>query len=205
MAAIETLLPRIRTRTPGAAEFLRTEELVTAVREFCRATRVWRETIQLSIEAGEQWYELVPMTPDAEVVGVYAATYHGCALQTAAPEQLPQREGPRPEAFWYAPPATLSLTPTPQLDEVGAVVVTAYLQPTLDTLGVPDIVAQQWPEALVDGALAALLDIPGAPWENSNLSQRYRRNFEAGMSRARTDADLNYRTWGLRTRSHGGW
>jgi hypothetical protein len=170
---------------------------VRAARKFCRESRWLRSTLPGQTEAGTSLYNL-GSDQVLEIVGLKAASAARTSgnttawpLHVSATTTWPTGTRPsHPTRYAYVPEGQIALYPTP--DAVYDLTVTLVLQPTKGTNSIPESLLVKWDQALQDGALGYLLDIPDQPWTDPLQAERRRRAFQAAINNARADEQREY-------------
>jgi hypothetical protein len=99
---------------------------------------------------------------------------------------------PQPTQYQYVPEAQFAIWPAPS--SVIDLVVTAIVTPKEGAVNVPLAPLQKYSNDIEAGALAYLLMIPGMPWSNPGAAQLYKREFSAGISNGKAEAQRGYNT-----------
>lgn len=168
---------------------------IRAARKFCRESRWYRASLSGATEAGTRTYSLGSDTY-LEVLGMRAAS---AAAATGDPWPLgvsntstwgTSTQQGKPRRYAYIPEAQFALDPIP--DGIYTLNLTLVLQPKKGAASVPEELLTKWDQALQDGALSYLLDIPGMPWTDQMQAERRRRAFQAAISNARADEQREF-------------
>jgi hypothetical protein len=181
-APIEQFLPDVQVKAPTVPDEVAANELRAAAielasrtpaiqREICQDTQAGvpdyfvdapdgyslRGVIAVTVE-GRKW----PLAQHA----AYATGYSGCA------------------AFYHDEQRRVLLRPAPQYDGRGCLCVTAALLPGQTSCALPVEFYERHLDTLASGALARLLLMKGASWEDKSSAGIYRAMFVAGIARA---------------------
>lgn len=181
---IEDLYPLVRPFAKGAPTPTLKAAIRRAARKLCFESWYAQRTLVIGAQVGVNAYALAP-GGDEEVCGVKAAEFDGNPLDPVRPEQLPDSNSGTPSWFYYRPPATIVVLPTPDANLADALRVRVAVQPTKDAGTVPDAVGQNFDRALADGALAWLLAIPAEAWTDKTEALKREALFFSGISEAR--------------------
>ena len=180
---IATWLKDILPHTPGCSRAVAKRTFLTMCREFFRLTTVWREEIlNLDVVAATGTYALIPVDLTSQVSQVLAVQYRGLPLSPLAgkPPGGPSSGTP---TGWYLGPGMnqITLWPTPDQSEVGALsaIVALNILPTATDL--PDIAYVHHYDTLLDGVLGKLFSHPAKPYSNPALAQYHLRRFQSGV------------------------
>lgn len=172
---------------------------VRAARKFCRESRWFRSTLVAPTEADVRLYSLGSDTY-LEVVGVKAvsgATLSGNTNPWVIGPSDPGGWNPgfqpnRPQRYAYVPEGQIAFDPIP--DAAYSITMTLQLQPKAGVTSLPEELLVKWDQALQDGALMYLLNIPGQPWTNPQQAEMHRRSFQAAINNAKLDEQRSYNT-----------
>lgn len=183
------LLPRLLPRVPGCPDFTAIESLRDATIEFCKETKGWNSDQPVVLIDGQPIYGLeVPV--DARVVEVMQA-WVPCGriwpksmldIQALLPNWQ-GAQGSQPAYYNSPTDSTVRFFPTP-MNSLGLVVMlrTAYA-PVMDADSIDDEFGEENYKALLDGALADLMAMPGKSWTNPQLGAVHQGRF----AQAKTD------------------
>jgi hypothetical protein len=190
---IDLLLPRVFEKAANCPEPTAIRHLRDAAIEFCRRTRVWRESDKfvLSGEAceglapyeGSQIYEITaafyfPVDADAD------PEYDGQPLEAVTVDWLDtehpnwRKELGTPKYITQSTPNTVRITPFSE----GSLRLEMVLLPSIDTLEFPDILVDTYSREVADGALASVLLLP-AEWGNPQLGAMHGSAFNGHLDR----------------------
>lgn len=189
MSKIADLLPLARVGFAGALpDVVLTRALKRALQEFCRGTHILKGSCEeVVLDEGETEYDIVGADGE-RVEHLLSATYAGQPLRITTDVEIiaaGERTGsPRAVALNYAK-QELMVWPTP-MSGAGVIAVYAALSPAGDD--VDDVIAETYEEALVAGAKANLLAMPGQPWTDLGQSQLQAQVFALAVSKARKKA-----------------
>lgn len=172
---------------------------VRAARKFCRDTRWFRSTLIGQTVADTRLYNLGSDTY-MEVVGIRAMSaqqLNGSGQPWQVPASDPAGWYPgfrpsQPQRYAYVPEGQFAIDPLP--DKAYTLTVTLQLQPKAGATSLPEELLVKWDQALQDGALMYLLNIPDQPWTNPQQAELHRRAFQAAINNARADEQRAYNT-----------
>ena len=172
---------------------------VRAARKFCRETRWFRSTLIGQTVADTRLYNLGSDTY-MEVVGIRAMSaqqLNGSGQPWQVPASDPAGWYPgfrpsQPQRYAYVPEGQFAIDPLP--DKAYTLTVTLQLQPKAGVTSLPEELLVKWDQALQDGALMYLLNIPDQPWTNPQQAELHRRAFQAAINNARADEQRAYNT-----------
>lgn len=172
---------------------------VRAARKFCRETRWFRSTLIGQTVEGQRNYSCGSDTY-MEVVGIKAVSAQqvdgsGNPWQLAVSSTsgwYPGLQPSQPQRFAYVPEGQVAIDPLP--DKAYTLTLTLQLQPKVGVTSLPEELFVKWDQALQDGALMYLLNIPDQPWTNPQQAELHRRAFQAAINNARADEQRSYNT-----------
>lgn len=192
MRLFSELYPRIMPRTPGAPEPLVRRECALAAQALCDQTHCWIEWLEpVKTVAGMDIYDIeVPQGAQAVLVTGATVDGHDCALAswrtyTTDPADATGRA--------VIPTSHLEFQIGAQVAPGSLIKLRAVLAPTEAATGVPDKVMALYGQAIADGAIAALMMMPGQPFTDIQTAGLHAARFNAVAERAHT------REWRSRT------
>ena len=103
-----------------------------------------------------------------------------------------------PVRYAYLPQAQIALDPLP--DRVYQLLVSAIVTPKEGATLIPQAPLIKYSNQIEAGALAYLLDVPGMPWSNPVLAEKYARTFHAGIANAKAEVQRAFNTGSQRAR-----
>lgn len=169
---------------------------VRAARKFCRESRWYRATLTGACEAGTRTYSLGSDTY-TEVLGLKAVG--ATKVDGTQPWSLGVSDSTtwaqttdrsKPRRYAYVPEAQLALDPIPDADY--PLTITLVLQPKMGANEIPTALLTKWDQVLQAGTLAYLFGIPGQAWADPLQAEKYRREFQSGISNARADEQREF-------------
>lgn len=184
------------------------EHYVTAVRDWCAQTRWLTTTVPGATTIGEQLYSM-GSDPLLEILAIKAMSVSfqvqpGGRTQTlpvgaASSESWnPVIQNGLPRQYAYVPEGQFALFPVP--DKVYDLTVTVQVSPVKGARQIPDILLPKYSSVFEAGALAKLLALQGTPWHNPAEAANNAREFRAGVSNGKADAQRDYNTGSQRAR-----
>lgn len=196
-------LPRVVAAAPGLPDVAAQSYLRDAAIRFCEASGWLEREAILPMARGVYDYPVVPA--DCErVVRVVAVS-----IRRHIPHEGWHDErnfDPRRDVLEDGCGFRIEALETPDVsvwidregDACDRLRVRYVAAPTHDACRLDARLAEEWGQALVDGALADLLLLPEQPFSDPRLAAMYRGKFDAAILRARTRR-LRGRTGGART------
>lgn len=170
MASLEDLIPDVMVEVEGPPRALVMRELVASVRTFCDDTQVWREELLISPIENVTEYTL-PLPSHSDL----SAVISDVDADAVPPDRL---------IFDVAPTEALPLT--------------VALKPAYNANLLPDVIASQYREAVVSGAVYRLLMMTGRPWANPELAVYHKGVVDDAISRARAREFRGYTNRSMR-------
>jgi hypothetical protein len=79
----------------------------------------------------------------------------------------------------------ISVYPVPDEDDPSYATIELWLKPSQDACEVPNLLYDEWADAIANGAAARLFAIPKQDWSNAGLMQRYTQLFSIDVTRAK--------------------
>jgi len=196
MAAVSSFLPQVMVFAPTCPEPLAVSAVVMAADRFCRLTHAWEEDLDATdITAGTGTYDYdLPVGALLEKV------------LTVRVNNIPVRIASRHEADAYDPMWTtrsggdtqyavttardVTLVPAPDKASVGGLKVKAALRPKQGTT-LPDVLYDEWRDAIAAGALAYVLSLPQA-WGNPALAAQKEMEFQGYVTHAKAQGQFGH-------------
>lgn len=168
--------------------------ILRAVDEFLKYTGLWSaESAGIQLVDGTAAYAVTAPT-GGTVCRVEAVRYKTTLLAPADPSMgATYLGGDAPYAFWFGTDGYIHLSPTPagtfgvtdllKFRAISTILSGAGTAPTI-----PDFVAADYHDAIVAGAVARLLEIPGKGWTDRVAAREFKRAFTAGCGDGRVAA-----------------
>lgn len=219
MKPFEDLYPLLLIELPGCPLPLLDLHIREIAREFCTATSVWRsEFDSLNLVANQLAYDISAPESDSELVRLTKLTVGEDLMWEDQEFRYPtdrrrlDRLVVRPRYNRDEPPFTLSPNLdqitlikdlTPGVSLVGGLKIEGIMRPTRASTSVPDILLDQFSEAMRTGVLHRLMVMGNQPWTNVPLGKEYRaqwfqhRGFAAYEGQVgNTRRHLRVKKWG---------
>ena len=191
MARYVDLIPNAQREAPEAPSFSVESEIKRAVIEFCRYSGIWRSNRVIETEAGVSEYRLRTERGGRvhDVLRVARVRPDGSESTLLARVGMAEIGRVISEYRAYSVNETtgrLVIASTPK--SPGQLRVYAKLVPARDSQEFPDFIAEEWQDAIVQGALWKLLSWSNKPWSSRERSEDCRRAFYDEATRARQRA-----------------
>lgn len=168
--------PWILPFAPGVPAPIAAFYVVEAARQWCRATRCWRESQDIpGYVSGE---EVLAVPACAAIFEIEEASFNGCRLTP-----VPYREalsGCDGQTITQAAPDTL-IAHTGGAS--GTLSLSLFLEPMANAPLLPAMLYEHWGREIAHGALADMLLIPGQPFTSIDMAGYFRGLFEADRNR----------------------
>jgi hypothetical protein len=171
---------------------------VKAMRDWCAETRWLRLAIPGATVAGQQTYSLGSDTY-TEIIAIVAMS--GIDNSGSKPQGFPifptdsSRWNPnvpaaRPRGYQYIPEAQFALYQIP--DKVYSLTVMVAIQPKDEVAQIPSEPLKKYSTGIEAGALMHLLRMPGEPWTDQKMSQKYETIWNSAVSNGRAEVQRNF-------------
>lgn len=173
MVPLTSLLPQVNLKARGVPEPIAIFALRDAAIDFCRKSGILTEVLPpITIVPGtaEYQYQLLSTSRSMQGLRVSEAWINDSEVFPITPSDLAAENG-----NW----STLSGTPTNYIqpeegslrlfripNAAGTLTVRAVVAPRYDATEISDVLGYQWWQAVVSGALAYLMSVPGEPFSN---------------------------------------
>lgn len=188
--------PFIQVDVPTCPKALIIEAIRQTVINFCQVTGFWRKELDgFYTVATDGEYELI--TPvDSAIADILTIKVNETTIEAKTQDDLENDFSNwrtltgSPKYYFLPDKKTLILVPIP--DANYPVRVTASLKPTQAAHGCDEIIFEEYKQAIVDGALAWLMDKPSKDWSNPNLAMFYKQKYDAALINAKNNAQKGY-------------
>lgn len=197
-SAVARLLDTARIHTPGAMDGMLRNELFNVVTEFCQRSDAWQAEVEVPVVFGSFRYY---MPPEVEQGTINRLLW----LEGQRPATVSSRNtfGPARDGFLKTAGVSpvLELPSTPTTSETWhAHVALIPLDPT-DGQGLPVFPAwffTKYMTPLASGLIARMCAHPAKPYTSPSLAALHGKIFEAGVTLARNESRVGYRSGGQR-------
>lgn len=183
MKSLDLFLPKVHQFAPGVGDPVAYEWIREAAITFCERTRSWRSSDAYNVTGV---YPGDVRAPAGSVIHeIEMVTFDDQELLAKTPDELDLltpgwRTGAArgyPMYFTQLDPNTIAVSPLAG-GRVGAWLV---LKPSADAIAVPDFIADQYRQAIADGALMRVLALPKTDWANPQLAMAFAAAFESRL------------------------
>lgn len=178
MVPLDDFLPYVMHQISGLPAEVAAHHLRLSAIELARHTGILERTIFHTAQEGVGFYEL-HVGCDEAIMSVRQVIVNGCCYQ-------PYRElcACLPcNHYFYDKQVGLHVHPAGD-DRTRGIEVIAKVVPDQDTCHLDRCLYDVHAETVADGAMARLLAIPGAPWQDLGAQRLYARRFSQGRSAA---------------------
>lgn len=196
VASFEVLLRDVITQAPHCPDATALWALRLATIDFCTETMWWTYmTDPQDIEAGESMYQ-VEAPAQADPVLVRAAWVDGMQLSSQgvasrfmwSTRDLNDRTGP--SRFFTSPsPDQIQLHPVPDKDVTNGLTMLVAVSPTRTATSTDQQLLLRWSDALTNGALHRVYQIPNQPFTNHEHSKTRLAMYLQDVTKAKIQAN----------------
>jgi hypothetical protein len=190
--ALAVFRPLLAPEVPGCPVIVMKKRILDAATEFCSKSSVWLDThtysayanqnpIDFDITAHEVVHEIRAAELDGEPISVQTREWCNDRYPGWRPGTPSQVTG-QPAAITQLDTTSFCLVPTQT--ETGTLVLEVALKPRKTATLLPDILYNEYEEAIVDGALARLLNMRKAAWYDSAEATKRDGAFQAAIAKA---------------------
>lgn len=205
MVDIDDFLPKVLQYVRNAPEPTVKTHLRDILREFCEASRIWRETDAFAVAAPD--YEILATTPDTDLLEFEECYFDGrkidpiglADLDTKLPGWRYSTDVGSAEYVTQLEPDTLRVVPR----EAGDLKLTLILQPSLTADSVPDFLLNKYGTQLGRGTAARVMLLPSTEFGNAELAGPLLTEFDRWM--ATTTNRVGKGQQRSRKRTKGSW
>ena len=199
----DVFLPTIMPYAPGCPEPTARAGIIRAAREFCRRTRLWRDSDQFTVTPTS--CNVVCAPDGADLFEIESASLNGRKLEPISVGDLDRdvvdwRNLTADGARWITQVEMGSVLVVPRAS--GTLSLSVFLQPAEEADQLPDFLAQHYRSVIADGALAEILMTPGQPFTAPDRAQFYSMRFENRLGGLSTMSIAGQQRAKLRTRPH---
>ena len=189
----EDLLPRVLPYTPGCSDYQAIDAIRRAAREFFRDTLLWEHCVEVWLFPNVATYRIKVPT-SVEIGHIQSVAYNGVPMPPfSQPELDKRRSGWRNRTAqsplrWSHPSlGNIEFTPKPTEAEKSAINVYVRVYPAADAEYMDADLLNRWEEAIVDGALAELLAMPGQRFSNPDQAMYRQNRFNNKLSQGKAE------------------
>jgi hypothetical protein len=204
--ALSAFLPYVLPHAPGIPKIAARQEVLRAAIRFCNETRVWRAVMPAVTIVGGTASYAIPVPTGGQVVTIESAKFNGDridpvsldALEAGYPDWQTETSA-EVQRYVQLDPDNLILHPVPLSSLTGGLVITASFKPTRTATTLPDLLFNEYADAIAAGALGLILAAQGKPWSNPQLAGYYSNQFGMAIGSASIQAAKSFTRTPLRT------
>lgn len=202
--AFSTFYDHLLPELPGCTTEFVDLHLLQVARDFCTRTSAWRDTFDtIASQDDTLTYDLFTSEARTELVQLLRLTINDvllwCAEDPAENEDQPENPADQPPFVINGDGDLITLEEQPE----GDIVMVGSMRPTMAATSLPDLLLNDYLEAIRTGTLARLMVMSGKRWTDRDLATIYGREYTrlttAAASKARggnTRKPLRTRKWG---------
>lgn len=160
--SVRAFIPRIQAAISGIDVEMAAQYIVDAAISFARDSRVLQDTISISLIHGQDSYRIDTPYTISEVVSSRSYLDTPCEIFASRVADIDV----------YVDEGVLYVSPTPAEGQVsGAVELIVAMAPKRSASTLPEVLYEDWAEAITFLALAKLYLLPDASWYNLGASR----------------------------------
>lgn len=181
MTDLDDFLPYIMPYAPGCSEPMAKQAIITAAREFCARTRLWRCTDSFEANAG---CNVVCAPEGADLYEIEYARLDGQPLEPISFNDL-NRDMPNwrsedgGQGKWISQSDMDSVIVAPA--STGTLELGILLQPSEGADQLPEFIAKHYRQVIAWGALREILLVPNQSFSSPESASMYDGRFEAKL------------------------
>lgn len=160
--SVRQFIPRIQAALSGIDVEMAAQFIVDAAISFAKDTRVLQDTISITLVCGQDSYRLDTPYTISEVISVRGFSDNTCGIFTLPDSDLNA----------YVDGGVLYVSPTPQAaDSEREMEVVVAMVPKRNASTLPEVLYEEWAEAITFLALSKLYLLADASWYNLGASR----------------------------------
>lgn len=197
MTAYTAFLPQVMPYVKDCPQVIVEDAIRNAAIEFCEESYIWKQDLSaISTVSGTNEYTITLPT-GTSLVNIDSCWFSNRFLIPKASDELARlfrlsdwrtAEGD-PVYYLRDTPDKIIVVPTPQTASSDAIKIRGVLAPSRTSTTVEDFIYNEYLEVIAAGARARLYAIPGQPFSDMTLAMLNRRDFAAGISKAKIQAN----------------
>lgn len=201
MANVSDLLRYVLPDVPGCPIVMVENAILTAAIEFCDKSLYWTyDHDPITVVANVPEYEL-SLPDDSQLIQILdTAKLNNKDISQRTRvwlnnnvtnwQTLTQNQ---PEHFYIQRPWVIRLVGIPMVTSINGLVLEIALKPTPTATTLPDVVFNEWFEAISYGARSKLMEMPGKEWSEPNTALKYGAIFDQRISDASAKQRAGFR------------
>jgi len=183
MAALSSMYSSVRLFAQQCPDATIKKFLIEAIRDFCRRSWYYQQTVLVNQVAGTGTYTIVPSNSE-EVIAIDYVQQDGVNLDPIDQEDA-DYNGREATGYVFEPPNYLFITPTPTTSVTSGIELRLVLMPPENTTTLPDSIYRNYKETIAAGALSYILSMQNEAWSNPALAQQKYLEFMNGVYAAK--------------------
>lgn len=190
-ADLYALLPEVSVEVPGCSENMQKAALRRSAQRFCRDTEIWLESLAPSTSSSMTSVELnalVAATYDAETLRVKQVWFPDNGRFIYESQYRLEPDGEDLTMTFIADGIDTALTVN---DDDGNMEVQVIVNPDDGCASYPAWLLQRWGKAIVDGALAYLMNQGKKPWTDRDAAAMHKEEYEQATGEAKAYSTAN--------------
>lgn len=208
-ATIASFRKGVLLDVPGCPEPNVDRAVRLALRDFCKRTLAWVETLTaIDIVADQALYTIAPTDDDNSLIEtIKRATFDGKTITPLTREWMDgqsttweETEAEKATNYYLVSQTSIRLYPIPNTVLTGGLVLEVALLPTEAATEVADALYDHWHDAIWAKARATLQRQSGKPWRNATSADENEKLYNRLRGEATAQVIRNYTTIGLRAR-----
>ena len=162
--------------------------------ELCRNSWVWREYASATTVTANEPRIDIELPAGSDLVTVLTVTLDGLLLDPESGDRLDTlyprwaTDTGAPKRYTQTDMSSLILSPVPDANYPDALVIYYAVAPKRSATSLPDWIANDFWEDIVNGSLARLMMMSNRPWTDLDNGGMRRRQFDAAIGLARDSA-----------------
>lgn len=166
----------------GVPAAIAEEAIRQAAIDLCDRGAVWEFRFTLQTQPRVHRYPLL-IPEAASVVGIKSITL---CDEVYVPDIVGARMcGCGGRSFTLYGLRAIHVYPVPDEEDPAYADIEIWLKPTIDACELPNLLYEEWADAIADGAASRLFAMPKQDWSNAGLTQRYAQMFQNDITRAK--------------------
>jgi hypothetical protein len=179
MVGYNELVLDILTESNNCPEMILERNLRNTSISFLQDSELWQERIVIPTVEDQGEYPLT-QSDDRTIVKLTLCSVGGRELLQAVPQR--RFDGKGSPDYYFLRDNAVHLRPFDRLK--GDITLEVVYKPNRNSVGIPQIIADEWFETLQQGALARTLAMAGTPWYNPQRAMMYAQQYDLGLQEA---------------------
>jgi len=182
--ALTSFLKYVYASIPGVPRELAIDVIRESVRQFCKESNIWRESLATAnIVATQDTYPLTLPVTDTKIASLLYVRYDNTILDIKTEDELDYEDpdwrkglNGTPDSCVLLDPTTIQFNRIPETSVTSGLIIKASLMPNNDCTVAPAELYDDWHAGVVNGALSKLMLMPKQTWSDPNqglLEEKY--------------------------------